>query len=153
MRRAYGAFLLLFFAAPVGAAIILPLIGSKIAFPAVEFWIALGFATLIERCGAMHLQVYSTTNDIIWHWINGVTGLLWIVLMIVLFPGIGLYAYPVGMAFSYAGFYTWIATRKSLRSLDVAWWRFERGCIAPTGVAFGAGSLALIYMNHLLLRP
>jgi hypothetical protein len=152
MRRAYTGFLLLFFAAPLGAAVILPLIGSQIAFPQTEFWVAFGLATLIERCGAMHLQVYSTTNDIIWHWMNGVTGLIWLALMFLLFPWLGLYSYPVGMALAYASFYTWIAVMKSLRSLGASWWQFERTCAVPAFALLGTGSVALFYLNRFLLR-
>jgi hypothetical protein len=148
MRRTYFVFLVLFFAAPIAAAIALPLIKSNIAFPSTLFWCALGFATLVERCGAMHLQLYSTTNDIIWHWMNGITGAIWIGLMLLLLPWMNLQAFPVAMAIAYVGFYSWIAARKSLNSLGLTFWRFEWTCGLPALAVFAAGSSALLYLNR-----
>lgn len=144
MQRAYVAYLLLVLIAPVGAAVALPLIRSQIAFPSARFWCLLGLATLIERCGAMHLQVYSTTNDIIWHWLNGITGVIWIALMLVLLPWMGLQAYPIAMGLAYFSFYTWIAAKKSLASIGQGFWQFERGAVLPAAAIFAAGSGVLL---------
>jgi hypothetical protein len=153
MQRAYAGFLVLFFAAPIGAAVILPLIKSNISFPHTSLWCLLGLATLVERCGAMHLQVYSTTNDIIWHWMNGVTGLIWIALMLALLPLLGLQAYPVAMLLGYTSFYTWIAVKKSLRSIHQTLWSFERACALPALAGFAAGCNILTLLADTLNRP
>jgi hypothetical protein len=147
MRRAHFTFLILFFAAPLGAAVALPLIKSTIAFPRSDFWCLFGLATLVERCGAMHIQVYSTTNDIIWHWLNGVTGMLWIALILLLLPWMGLQAYPLAMLLAYTSFYTWIAVKKSLASLGATYWQFERNCAVPAFATLALGSAALLSLR------
>jgi uncharacterized membrane protein YdcZ (DUF606 family) len=54
---------------------LLNFIGSQVEFPSrgLLLLLILGFA--IERFSAMHMQLYSLTNHIIWHKINGMTGL------------------------------------------------------------------------------
>lgn len=149
MMLSYVGFIALFLAAPIGAAWVLPLIGSNISFPSTPYWIALGLAVLVERYGAMHIQIYSTTNHIIWHWLNGLTGIVWVALMLVFIPQLGLYAYPVAMFVSYLLIYTQIAVRRSILSLQVDYFRFERKAFIPALGSFVAGSALLILAGRI----
>ena len=57
---------------------------------------------------------------------NGITGVLWIVLMFVLFPILNIMALPVSMLFSYLFFYAWYTAYLSHKSLELSnFWHFE----------------------------
>jgi O-antigen/teichoic acid export membrane protein len=64
---------------------ILFFIQSKTSFVYMPIWWAIGLAIMIERLGAMYLQIYSLTNDIVWHIANGISGLLMLGLSIIFY--------------------------------------------------------------------
>jgi hypothetical protein len=82
-----------------------------------------------ERYGAMHIQLYSTTNHIIWHIANGVSGVIYLVVALVLFKQIGVYAFPVGTLAGYLGFYCWYSAMHSYGAFDLKFWEFERSAM------------------------
>ena len=143
MRLAYGSFVVMALAAPVLAEFLLPFIGSQIEFPSPSFWFWLAGAHLVERMGAMHIQLYSTTNHIIWHWLNGVCGLFWIGLLAVLLPVYGLMAYPWAMLAAYSISYAPIAVYYSMRSIKVGYFAFESRTFLPAAASYVLGALSL----------
>lgn len=106
-------------------------IHSAIAFVSADVWAVMGLAFFVERFGAMHLQLYSLTNHIVWHIANAVTGVLMIGLSIVLYPVLGLIALPAGMLLAYGGFYAVYAFRKSSKLFGFTFFRFERSVGLP----------------------
>jgi hypothetical protein len=116
-----GFLFLGFFATPI-----LDLIHSNAKFVSPSLWALLGLAIFVERYGAMHIQLYSTTNHIIWHIANGVSGAIYVFVSLLLFPKIGVYAFPIGMLAGYVGFYSWYSASHSYRAFDLSFWRFER---------------------------
>jgi hypothetical protein len=74
------------------------LIGSKYALSsnALLFYLMVGFG--LERFGAMHMQLYSLTNHIVWHKINGITGVS-IILLTSLFFNLGAHGLFFALAF------------------------------------------------------
>lgn len=98
---------------------------SQISFVNQWMWLLLGFAFFVHRFGAMHIQIYTTTNHIISHIADGVSGLIYILSTFILLKYIGIYAIPVGMLLGYFGFYAWYAARYSYRSLNVFGFNFE----------------------------
>ena len=137
MIKAHLAYIIPFAIAPSAATFILPLVGSHVGFPELEFWFLLGLAVFVERWGAMHLQAYSTTNNIIWHWLNGLTGAFWVFLMIILTPSIGVYSYPVGLLGASCFIYTQVSVRRSLGSIGTSFWDFELRCTIPAIALYG----------------
>jgi len=85
---------------------LLALIGSHTSFISIDVWLLLGLATLIERVGAMHLQLYSVTNDIVWHVANGVTGVILICVIPIAYIWLGMLGLPLGIFAGYLFFYT-----------------------------------------------
>lgn len=85
---------------------ILDVMGSKTKFVDSQIWWILGLAYLIERIGAMHLQLYTTTNHVIWHVLNGISGAQMLVFMPVFFTKWGVLGFPLGILISYLTFYT-----------------------------------------------
>ena len=101
-------------------------IGSQTQFPDHMFWSILILAVFAERFGAMHIQLLLTNNIAIAHVANGVTGLIWILGLFILFPIIGALALPLSMLIAYTGFYSWYAVLPALRSMpNISFWKFE----------------------------
>jgi hypothetical protein len=121
---------------------LLTIIGSHTAFVAPAIWAVMGLAFFVERFGAMHLQLYSLTNHIVWHIANGVTGVIMVAVATVLYPAIQAMAFPVAMLVAYAGFYAVYSARKSVTALDIHFLSFERlTSLAPAcvlGLGLGA---------------
>lgn len=117
MRRAHAVYLsgvigLLLFGP--GA---LELIGTKTPFPSRSLWLAFGLAFLVERFGAMHVQVVSLTNRIIWHWANGISGIIAIAAAIALAPWLAEKSFPVGLVIGYLSCYSVVGSWLSYRTL------------------------------------
>lgn len=115
---------------------VLQMWGSHTAFVPQSLWVIMVFAYLLERFGAMHLQLYSTTNHIVWHIANGVSGVITIAAMILLFPVVGVYAFPTGVALGYLGFYCWYSARYSYRAFQLRFWSFERDALLAPALVF-----------------
>lgn len=143
MRRTYVTFITLFLGAPVVAYYALPLVHSQIGFPSTDFWLLLGAATLLERCAAMHVNLYITTNTIIIHWLAGWTMVISVVSMIAFTPLLGSNAYPMGVLTGTCTFLFWNALRFSLPSIKQSVWEFERDVFAPAVLFQIVGSLFL----------
>lgn len=97
----------------------LKMIDSNTPFVSPEVWWMLGLAMLLERTGAMHLQLYSTTNHIVWHIANGVTGVLMLCLIPVSYSLFGIIGMPLGIALAYAGFYIPFSLMRSYRTFQL----------------------------------
>lgn len=103
---------------------LLAVIGSNAQFPSPVLWYLLCFAFFFQRFGGNHIQLYSTTNHIIWHWANGIQGLVIIGISIALAGGFG----DIGFALALlAGnlVYAVIAASFSYRILTEAPLQFE----------------------------
>jgi hypothetical protein len=104
----------------------LRLIKSDVHFVDSRMWALLGIAFFVHRFGAMHIQVYLSTNHIISHIADGISGIIYIVVSLVLTHYVGIYAVPCGMLAGYLGFYAWYAAKYSYRSLNIDFWTFEK---------------------------
>jgi len=126
MRRAHAAYAAgvvgLLFLGPA----VLAVVGAKTRFPARTFWIALGAAFFVERFGAMHVQVVSLANRIIWHWTNGISGAVAAGLAWALAPSLGEWSLPVGLTIGYLSCYTVVGPLLSYRTLGTGFLAFER---------------------------
>ena len=125
MRMAHWSFV----AGAACVALVLPTAlgatGSSVGFVSPAIWALMCLAFFAERFGAMHLQLFSVTNHIVWHIANGVTGLLMIGTALLLYPLVGLVALPAGMLLAYAGFYCVYSFTKSSRAFGFTLTRFE----------------------------
>jgi O-antigen/teichoic acid export membrane protein len=118
---------------------LLKFIGSNANFPTKMLWILLGLGFFVERYGAMHIQLYSTTNHIIWHIANGVMGIIYLIVSIVFFQFIGVYAFSIGILAGYLGFYAWYSAIHAYKAFDLKFMTFEKG------TSFGPLAVILIY--------
>ena len=132
MALSYWTFALGFVFLGIFGAPSLKIIGSHADFPDSALWALLGLAMFSERYGAMHIQLYSTTNHIIWHIANGITGAIYLLSSIILYPSVGVYAFPIGMIFGYTFFYCWYSASHSYSAFGLKFWQFEKSTfIAP----------------------
>lgn len=95
------------------------LVGSQTPFVTMDVWWLLGLATLVERIGAMHLQLYSTTNNIVWHFVATVTGgimLFTVPLSYYWFDVVGL---PLGILVAYTIFFTPYSLKRSYTAFQM----------------------------------
>lgn len=104
---------------------LLGLIKSNVVFVSPMFWCVLSFAFFVHRYGAMHMQLYLTTNHIIAHIADGISGLIFIVFGLTTVNWLGIYAIPMGMLAGYLGFYAWYAAYYSYKSLSIRFLDFE----------------------------
>jgi len=120
-------------------------IHSHASFVSPGMWTLLGAAFLAERIGSMHIQLYSTTNHIIWHIANGWTGMAMTATSILLYRFIGIHAFPLAMILSYVCIYCVVSIRHSYRAFGLSLVEFElKASILPVvGGAFTWAVLAI----------
>ncbi|MCG8370660.1 MAG: hypothetical protein MJA32_09140, partial [Proteobacteria bacterium] len=136
MWATYWLLVIGFIAVSVLAGPFLAYFEADVEFVATDFWLLLAFGGLVERYGAMHLQFYSTTNHILWHWANGIAGILYILVVLTSFPVFGHYAFPIAYCCGNLGFYSWFSARLSYRSVGISMRDFERSAVALPGLFF-----------------
>jgi len=142
MRRSYISFLVAWIGLGFTGSYFLNLIQSNVDFPEPKFWALLGFGYLIMRFGGMHINLYNLTNDIKNHIANGITGILYLVFLLVFFPLINIYALPLAICLSGVGFYAWYAAVHSYRIIPISFFKFEKMSFLPNLI------IALIYLLY-----
>lgn len=115
-------------------------IKSNINFPTQILWASISIGILFERFGAMHIQILSTTNKIVWHIANGITGLIYLIIFFSLHNTLGIYIFPVALITSNILFYSWYCAYLSYKSLKVTFFNFEKNIFLP------ALTLMLVYL-------
>jgi hypothetical protein len=113
----------------LGAAGALPILawvgGGEGARVPLLLWAVIGLAAYLERIGGMHLQLYSQTNHIVWHWANGGTAILFVLFSSLLLPGLGALAFPTALCLAILIFYMPYSMWHSYRCFTLAFPKFE----------------------------
>ena len=131
MRIAYLVFTAGFFLVGWFSDSILTFMRSNVVFPGMMMWSLLGLGIFFERFGAMHIQLYSITNHIVWHMANGITGVIMLISSLVLYPFIGVYAFPVAFLTGYLGFYAGYCSGYSYRAFNLGFFSYEKTVMLP----------------------
>lgn len=139
MRIAYWVFVAGALIVAVTAAPLLQALGSRTPFVSTGVWALLALALFAERFGAMHLQLYSLTNHIVWHIANGVSGVLMIVVAALAYHRLGELAFPAAMLVSYAGFYCFYSATLTRAAFNLSLLRFESRTAIPAAIALCIG--------------
>ncbi len=95
------------------------LIDADTAFVSIDVWYLLGIAMALERIGAMHLQLYSLTNRIIWHKANGIAGLIALGTMVPAYRFFDLAGLPLAMIAGLVLCYVPVALLASYRTFEL----------------------------------
>lgn len=119
MFIAYLSYVFPFFILGIFGEFLTRLFNSNADFPSVILWILLGFAFFLERLGAMHIQLYSVTNKIIWHKANGITGIINALFIIIFYKYFEVYTFPAAMIVSYISFYCWYSINISIKKFEI----------------------------------
>ena len=146
MRLAYWVFVAGALAVALAAQPLLQALGSRTLFVPPGVWALMALAFFAERFGAMHLQLYSLTNHIVWHIANGVTGVVMVLLAALAYPRMGAHAFPAAMLLAYAGFYCVYSVVHSRRAFNFSLARFESVTAAPPAAALCAGLLLAFFL-------
>lgn len=113
--------------------VVLEALGSEVQFVNNEFWLLLSLAYFLERYGAMHIQLHSMNNVIVWHWANGISGTIFVIGNLLLYPHVGTIALPIALLSSNSVFYIWFCAIKSFQLTGAPFFRFEaRASLVPT---------------------
>lgn len=131
MVLAHWSYLIGFLALAAGAGRLLEIIGSHAAFAPSMLWALMGLAFFLHRYGAMHVQLYSTTNHVTSHIADFVSGCIFATVALGLFRSIGIFALPIAQIAGYIGFYDWYSARQSYRSVGAGFLSFERAISLP----------------------
>lgn len=146
MQTSYWVFAMLSIAVLVGYWMILAIrrIDSVYFFnPMVFSLLSLGF--FVERMGAMHIQLYSLTNHIIWHIATSVTGVLMILASTLLFRQVGVYAFPAALLMAYTLFYCPYSMSNSYKAYRLRFPEYEFSTsLAPAATLIFSASLLLL---------
>jgi hypothetical protein len=145
MRLSHWTFTVLFLIVAVSAAPILSAIGSTVRFASPVLWTVLGLAFFTERFGAMHLQLYSTTNRIIWHTTNGISGAIAIGVAVTSLRFLNVLAFPVGILAGNLGFYSWYPARQVYRLFGERFWSFERSVSLVPWTVIAVYAASMLY--------
>lgn len=86
---------------------------SDTPFIGLGFWGMMLTALVVHRFGAMTLQLYTLSNHVVWHIIDGIAGAIFLITWLSLVAKFGVYAIPVGLLVAYAGFYTLYSTKRA----------------------------------------
>ncbi len=76
------------------------------------------------------------TNHIINHIANGVTGIIYVIVSLIMFKFIGVYAFPVGIIVGYFGFYGWYSAKHTYNAFNLNFWSFEKTTTLPPFAIF-----------------
>jgi hypothetical protein len=123
---------------------LLEIIGSNTIFPNEKMWILIGFAFLLERYGAMYLQLYTLTNHIIWHIANGITGVAMVFMVLVLHDSLGIYSYPLAMCIAYGIFFVPYVVQKTYKEYNLNFIKQEKENFISAFILFVISSLSII---------
>ena len=109
---------------------ILLLLDSKTELCSELFWVCLGIGFFVERYSAMHLNIYTLSNHIIWHKMYFISGVLYIIFMSLFVNFLPesnkLYAFPISLFLSELFFSTWYSAKHSIKLLKSSFYDFEK---------------------------
>ncbi len=108
-----------------GVGVVVPIL-LKLASPDAQFvpvtlWAAMAAANFAFRYGALHLHYYTTTNDIKWHIVDTVNAGLLLLLLWLLFPLWGIYAFPAAQLIALCMFYIPYSRALTATTLSFEW--------------------------------
>lgn len=123
--------------------------GSSIVLSSPLVTGLLALAILGERYGAMHIQLYSTTNHILWHVaaLRQFAGFAAAGLMLA--PLLGLVAIPLALLVANWALYARYCVRRSYALIPGGAWRFERSVLIAPLLAAVACIVVTIGLSYL----
>lgn len=100
-------------------------VGSSVQIPDQTVAVLMSIAFFAERYGAMHMQMYTLSNQVVWHILNGLTGTLAVITCVAIWPVLNVLSIPVGLLFAYACFLGPTISSKTFKYFHLSRWQFE----------------------------
>ena len=114
-------------------------------------WSVLALGLFIQRYASAHLQHYTITNHIVWHWLDGISGAVNIFLCLLLIPSYGSLGAALAYLFSLVPVYSWMPTWLAVRRFGLSWPQTDLKSVTAPGLSLilllGVG----IYLESLSL--
>jgi hypothetical protein len=105
---------------------VLRVLDSSVDMPTSSISLLLCLAFFLERYGSMHMQIYTLSNHVIWHRVNGLAGLIVLFATSAMVSVFSIEALPLAMLVGYGLYLCPVTSHKSLKFLGVHRWAFER---------------------------
>ncbi|MBC2835114.1 lipopolysaccharide biosynthesis protein [Paragemmobacter straminiformis] len=114
---------------------VLSLINGSIATVPHDLSLLLSVAFFAERYGAMHMQIYTLSNHVVWHRVNGLTCFIVLAAFALLWPIAGVIAVPLALLIGYGLYLCPVTSRLALSFMQQSRIHFE--CRTSLGPAIG----------------
>jgi O-antigen/teichoic acid export membrane protein len=114
---------------------LLPMLHVAHAFVSVPLWSILAIGLFLQRYGAAHLQHYSITNHIVWHWLDGATGLINLALCTLWIPTHGAFGAAWANTVSLLVVYAWVPTMMVVRRFKLSWPSYDLKAAVLPGIS------------------
>ena len=129
---------------------LLQLVGSETVFVPGTVWWLLSCGMILERTGAMHLQLYSMTNDIVWHIANGVAGAVVVAVSLLLIKPFGAHGLALSFLLSNILFYAPYCMARSYTRFGL---RFRDIDLRSVSLPFFLVSVILVISLSIYVKP
>lgn len=132
------SFFLLVFSEPI-----LELIGSKVEIIDEKLWIMMSFFWLLDKINSLHIQIFSTTNKIVFYKFQFISALLYLLFLYFTLDNYGIWAIILGYGFSRIVIFNIYPIKYSLRSIKSDYTFFIKYNLSPI--------LLFIFLNGIYL--
>jgi len=144
INTSYAVFLLGVLVVGFGAEWGLHLIESRTTFVPTPLWWLLAIGYFGNRVGAMHMQLYQTTNDVVAHIWDSAAGVVLALIMITLVGSIGVYAFPIAIIAAYLALHAPVSLVYSYRASNLGPREFVMAFVAPPLVVLATLAALLV---------
>ncbi|WP_159950345.1 polysaccharide biosynthesis protein [Polaribacter septentrionalilitoris] len=103
----------------------LELIRSKVKHLDYLLWFLLSLNLIFERLGAMHFQLHSLSNKVVWHKANLIYGVIFITVILLSIKEYGMYSIPIAMLTGNVCYYTFTAIKTTFKEFSYNILRFH----------------------------
>ena len=97
---------------------IINFISLETVFVSGLMWSLFALSSFLEKYASMHLQIYSTTNKIIFHKAVGLHAIIFMSFLYLFLPYFEEYSIPLSQLLSCVLFYTWFSVTRSYSALE-----------------------------------
>lgn len=105
--------------------VILMLMGSQTPLVSHELWACMSLAFFFERYSSIHIQLYSISNDIIWHIVNAISGTILLFITVIGYKYLKAFSFPISILISNLCWSSFFCARHSYRYLNLQFPTFE----------------------------
>jgi hypothetical protein len=109
---------------------VLPLFFNDSDHFSIELWFLFSLNLILERLGAMHFQMHSLSNKVVWHKANLIYGLVFVIVVTLTIDAFGLVTIPTAMLIANLFYYTPNALIASSKTYGYNFLSFNRKIIA-----------------------